>query len=177
MAGLFVLLLAIGLPLGILAFVVLATKAEYSDHGQRVSRLISMIVFALAALVGVFWVLKVMVMNAFLLVGLPAAIISALLAALTHPWLVGKNWWQAAFTGTLIAILAAIGTLTLYGLLLAPKKVLIFVAAFGAEIIFRPEGFLALLTGALAGVLLWWLSSCQKQPMEIGTGQGSNLLD
>jgi hypothetical protein len=90
MAGLFVLLLAIGLPLGILAFVVLATKAEYSDHGQRVSRLISMTVFALAALVGVFWVIPVM--NGLLLAGLPAAIISALLAALAHPWLEEKSW-------------------------------------------------------------------------------------
>lgn len=158
---LFVLLLAIGLPIGILTFAVLATKAEHSDQGQRVSRPISMVVFAVAALAGVLWVMKVM--KGLLLVGLPAAIISALLAALAHPWLVERNWWQAALTGVLIAILAAIGTLLLFGLLLAPKKALLFVAAFGSTLILTPRGLIALVPGALAGLLLWWLSSRQLE--------------
>ena len=126
MLGLVVLLLAIAIPLGIVALTVTATEAERKlfDH-TPVSRRYCAFVFAVAALLAVLWVFRGTgpeyspAIGLFL--GIPAAVIAALIAAASHRFLVGRSKVGASITGVTITILTALSTSTLFAVFFAPS--------------------------------------------------------
>lgn len=168
MLGLFVLLLAVALPLGIAFLTVRATEAERKvyDHSP-VRRLSCALVFGLAAVLGILWVLRgtgpelATAMGLFL--GLPASGIAALLAAAGQRFLVGRSKVVATLYGVAITILTALATSLLVATLIAPGSASSFVAAFGALIVLSPSGIPVLVFGGLVGLLLSYLSN-RKRP-------------
>lgn len=174
MLGIIVVLLAIAMPVGILVFAVLAIESERNTKVHfRVRRSVSMLVFGVAALAGVAWVFRTSgpeyPVDALLLFGIPVAIISALLAALAHPWLSGRSFTLGALTGAAIAFVTVLAVTTLFALTLAPKAIGAFVFTFGAALLLSPDGAPTLLLGILAGILLVWLSNrTNKRSKTIG---------
>ena len=168
MLGLIVLLLAISIPLGIVFLTVKATEVERNlfDH-HPVSRRFCAFVFAVAALLAVLWVFRGTgpeyspAIGLFL--GIPAAVIAALIAAASHRFLVGRSKVVASITGVTITILTALSTSTLFAVFFAPGPLNSYFAAFGLVIVLSPGGILALLVGGLAGLLLSHLSN-RKRP-------------
>ena len=167
MLGLVVLLLAIAIPLGIVALTVTATEAERKlfDH-TPVSRRFCAFVFAVTALLAVLWVFRGTgpeyspAIGLFL--GIPAAVIAALIAAASHRFLVGRSKVVASITGVTITILTALSTSALFAVFFAPGPPNPYFAAFGLVIVLSPGGILALLVGGLAGLLLSHLSNCKR---------------
>lgn len=168
MLGLIVLLLAIAIPLGIVVLTVKATKAERKlfDH-HPVSRRFCAFVFAVAALLALLWLFRGTepeyspAIGLFL--GIPAVVIGALLAAVSHRFLVGRSKVVATITGVTITILTALSTSTLFAVFSAPDPLNSYFAAFGLVIVFSQGGIHALLIGGLAGLLLTHLSN-RKRP-------------
>lgn len=168
MLGLIVLLLAISIPLGTILLTVKATEAErnLSEH-PPVSRRFCAFVFAVAALLAVLWVFRGTgpeyspAIGLFL--GIPAAVIAALIAAASHRFLVRRSKVVASITGVTITILTALNTSTLLAVFFAPGPLNSYFAAFGLVIVLSPGGILALLVGGLAGLLLSHLSN-RKRP-------------
>lgn len=167
MLGLVVLLLAITIPLGIVILTVKATESERKlfDH-HPVGRRFCAFAFAVAALLAVLWVFRgtgpeySSAIGLFL--GIPAAVIAALLAAASHRFLVGRSKVIATITGIAITIFTALATSSLVAILFAPSSASSFVAAFGAIIVLSPGGILALLIGGLTGLLLSHLSNRRR---------------
>lgn len=165
MSGLIVLLLAVAIPLGIVIFTVVATESEHQLHEHApVSRLVSAMVFGIAALLGVLFVFRGTGTEyapaiAFI-PGLPAVAIAALLAAAGHRFVVVRSKFFAALSGAGIAFLTAVGTSSAFAFFLAPEySSALFVASLGAVIVLLPQGIPVLVIGALAGVLLSRISN------------------
>ena len=169
MSGLIVLLLAVAIPLGIVVFAVLATQSEHKVYEHApVSRLVSAMVFGMAALLGVLLVFrgtgaKYAPVIAFI-PGLPAVVIAALLAVAGHRLVVVRSKVLAALSGAGIAFLTVIGTSSAFAFFFAPNhSAALFVASSGAVIVLLPQGIPVLLIGALAGLLLSHISN-RKRP-------------
>lgn len=168
MLGLIVLLLAISIPLGIILLTVKATEAERNlfDH-HPVSRRFCAFVFAVAALLAVLWVFRgtgpeyAPAIGLFL--GIPVAVIAALIAAASHRFLVGRSKVVASITGVAITTFTALATSSLVAILFAPSPARSFVATLGAFIVLSPGGVLALPFGGLTGLALSHLSN-RKRP-------------
>lgn len=168
MLVLVVLLLAITIPFGILVFTIKATEAERKQvEHHPVSRRFCAFVFAVAALLAVLWVFRGTgpeyspAIGLFL--GIPAAVISALLAAASHRYLVGRSKVIAIIAGISITILTALSISVLLAVFFAPVQFSSYLAAFGLVIVLTPPGILALLIGGCAGFLLSYLSK-RKRP-------------
>ncbi|MDO9201535.1 MAG: hypothetical protein Q7U58_09365, partial [Hydrogenophaga sp.] len=135
------------------------------DHFP-VRRLYCALMFGVAAVLGVLWVLRgtgseyALAMGFF--VGLPAGGIAALLAAVGQRFLVGRSKVVATLFGVVITILTALGTSSLVAIFFAPNSASSFVAAFGAIIVLSPKGIPVLLFGGLAGLLLSHLSNRKR---------------
>lgn len=160
MSGLIVLLLAVAIPLGIVVFAVLATQSEHKVYEHApVSRLVSAMVFGMAALLGVLLLFrgtgaKYAPVIAFI-PGLPAVVIAALLAVAGHRLVVVRSKVIAALSGAGIAFLTIIGTSLVFAFFFAPNhSAALFVASSGAVIALLPQGVPILLIGALAGLVL-----------------------
>lgn len=173
MSGLIVLLLAIAIPLGIVVFTVVATEAEHkvNEHAP-VSRLVSAVVFGIAALLGALLVFRGSRAEyapaiAFIL-GVPAAVLAALLAVAGHRLVVGRSKILAALSGASIAFLTAVGTSAAFAVIFAPDhNAALFVAFFGVAIVLLPQGMPVLLIGASVGVLLSHISNRKRHSFNV----------
>lgn len=160
MLGVVVLLLAVAIPIAIVMFAVKATEAEREIYGHTpVSRLTSALVFGLAALLGVLWMIRgngPEYFNAMsLLLGIPASGIAATLAAAGQPLLAGHSKAIATFSGIAIAVLTLLITSSLIAVFFTPSSASSFVAAFGVVVVLSSSSnFPNLLIGGLAGLLL-----------------------
>lgn len=167
MIGLVVLLLAVAIPLGIVVFVVMATEAERKTYEHAsVSKFSTALLFSLAAVLGVVWVFRGMGLEyapamAFLL-GIPAAVIAALLALASHRFLIGRSKFIAALSGVGIALLTAAGTSSLIAVIFAPDEMYLFMLTFGLVIMLSPTGVPVLFISGLAGFLLSYLSNHKR---------------
>lgn len=169
MSGLIVLLLAAAIPLGIIVFTVVATESERkANEHAPVGRSVSAIVFCIAALLGIFLVLRgtgaESALAISLILGLPAVVIAALLVIVGHRLVVGPSKIIAALSGAGIAFLTAVGTSSAFAVFFAPDhNAALFIASFGAVIMLLPQGILLLFIGASAGVFLSHISN-RKRP-------------
>lgn len=167
MAGLVVLMLAVAIPLGIVVFTVIATESERKTYRHpAVSRSFTSLVFGSAALAGTAIVLVPRAYDSgpMLMLGIPAALIAALLAAAAHRFLIARSKLIAAMSGTVIALLTVLGTSALIAIFFSREiGVAMTIVTFGAVLVLTPKGIPVLFVGALAGVLLSYLSN-HKRP-------------
>lgn len=161
---LLVLLIVVAIPVAIVVFTVVATKSERAANlpdrlqpslGKRSVSLM----FGLAALLGVALVLrdtgKDFATFVFLLSGIPAAAIAALLATLSYRQLVGPSKIVGAFAGFGVAVATALTSSVIVAFAVAPGfKEGAFMAAIGATIVLAPFGTPVLLIGVFTGVAL-----------------------
>lgn len=170
---LFILLLFLAMPVGIVVFAVAATQAEQNaDPNAPVSRLTSALVFGLTAELAVFLFfgsVGVEFSPAMALIpGLPAALIAAFLAFVGRRFLVLRSKVLSALSGVAITILTVIGVTAAIASLLTstPSQTLVF-ASVGAVAVLFPSGVSALALGAFSGVLLSYISNRQHSSLPL----------
>lgn len=166
------LLLVAAIPIGIVFLTVAVTEAEraadlHGAHKPSGVRGGTSLLFGLAAVLGVavifFGTGREYAIFLFLVPGIPALAISAVLGAVFHLQLSGPSKFIAALTGLGVTILTVLACAALVALLAAPGvKEGMFVMAFGASMVLFPFGFPVLIIGVVAGIAANIMSNRQR---------------
>ncbi|GAB3537939.1 hypothetical protein GCM10027343_02390 [Noviherbaspirillum agri] len=176
MTGLLLMFLAVvAIPIAVVMITVIATKSErvanLPDKLQpSLGKGSVSLMFGLAALLGVALILrdtgKDFATFVFLLSGIPAAAIAALLAALSYRLLVGRSKVAGAFAGLGVAVATVLTSLVIVAFAVAPgSKEGALMAAFGATIVLAPSGSSVLLIGVIAGVAVNLLANRNRDEL------------
>jgi hypothetical protein len=166
MTSLFLFVLAVAaIPLAIVVFTVIATESEKRVYRSApVSRSLSALVFGIAALAGVAIVLRgtgpEYISAMALALSIPGIVIAAALAVASHRLLVNRSKWIAAVSGIGVAFLTVLISSAFFAAVIAPDlDTAMLVVSFGAVLVLLPHSVAVLPVGALAGVLLSYLSN------------------
>lgn len=160
MTGLLVVsLLVLAIPAGIVLFAVHATEDErIVRKSSGVRRSIVAGAFGLAALVGAFLIVRIPGPDyptaILLLLGLPAALIAAILASIGYSAIVFPSRVMAVLAGGAIALSTSAGVAAVFLAFLGPNfgaaAVMLY---FGFAVLLTPGGIAALVLGAVTGVM------------------------